>query len=86
MKESEKKAFFERTLELARKGWGNTHPNPMVGAVIVEGGKIVAEGYHHQAGFPHAEMGAIKDLGRTPKEGASIFVKVASLSTKALLI
>ena len=31
-------------LELARQGWGSTHPNPMVGAVIVEDGRIVAEG------------------------------------------
>ena len=81
MKESEKKAFFERTLELARKGWGNTHPNPMVGAVIVEGGKIVAEGYHHIAGSPHAEVEAIKDLGRAPKDGASIFVSLEPCST-----
>ena len=72
MKESDKNTFFERTLELARKGWGNTHPNPMVGAVIVEDGKIVAEGYHHQAGAPHAEVEAMKSLGRTPKEGINV--------------
>ena len=81
MKESDKKAFFERTLELARKGWGNTHPNPMVGALIVEEGKIVAEGYHFQAGSPHAEVEAIGALSRTPKEEASMFVSLEPCST-----
>ena len=53
----------------------------MVGAVIVEDGKIVAEGYHHQAGAPHAEVVAMKSLGRTPKEGASMFVSLEPCST-----
>ena len=81
MEESEKKFFFDRTLELANLGWGNTHPNPMVGAVIVEEGEIVAEGYHQLAGSAHAEMEAIKNLGRTPKKGASIFVSLEPCST-----
>ena len=81
MKESDNNTFFERTLELARKGWGYTHPNPMVGAVIVEEGKIVAEGYHLKAGFPHAEVEAIRSLERTPREGASIFVSLEPCST-----
>ena len=81
MEESEKKLFFDRTLQLANLGWGNTHPNPMVGAVIVEEGEIVAEGYHQLAGSAHAEMEAIKNLGRTPKKGASIFVSLEPCST-----
>lgn len=81
MKESEKKAFFERTLELARKAWGNTHPNPMVGALILEDGKVVAEGYHHQAGSAHAEIQAITNLGRAPIKGASLFVSLEPCST-----
>ena len=47
---------------------GDTHPNPMVGAVIVEDEKIVSEGYHKQAGSPHAEVEAIRGLGREPKK------------------
>ncbi len=39
-------AFMTRALELARRAWGQTHPNPMVGAVIVEQGQVVAEGWH----------------------------------------
>ena len=66
---------------LATKGWGNTHPNPMVGAMIVEDGKIVAEGYHSQAGSPHAEVEAIRALGRAPQDGASMFVSLEPCST-----
>jgi len=79
--ESEKKAFFEQTLVLAGKGWGNTHPNPMVGALIVEDDQIVAEGYHQQAGSPHAEVEAIRALGRLPQDGASMFVSLEPCST-----
>src|ERR1019366_2266715 len=50
----EHETFMRRTLELARSGWGNTHPNPMVGALIVEGGHVVGEGAHAQDGGPHA--------------------------------
>ena len=46
--------FMRRALELARLGWGTTHPNPMVGALIVEDGQIVAEGFHARDGDEHA--------------------------------
>ena len=39
-------------LRLARRGYGTTSPNPMVGAVLVKGGKIIGRGWHHQAGCP----------------------------------
>lgn len=81
MNESLTKAFFEKTLDLARKGWGNTHPNPMVGAIIVEKEKTVAEGYHRKAGFPHAEVEAIQALGRRPNEDSSIFISLEPCST-----
>ncbi len=38
--------YMQRCLDLARKGLGNTAPNPMVGCVIVAGGRIIGEGYH----------------------------------------
>jgi diaminohydroxyphosphoribosylaminopyrimidine deaminase/5-amino-6-(5-phosphoribosylamino)uracil reductase len=74
-------SFMRRALELARQGWGATHPNPMVGAVIVEGGQIVAEGYHRQDGGPHAERAALTALGRPPKRGATLYVTLEPCST-----
>ena len=72
---------MQRALELARKGWGTTHPNPMVGAVIVEDGAIVAEGFHAQDGGPHAERVALAALGRPPKSGATLYVTLEPCST-----
>lgn len=51
--------FMLRALELAEKGRGAVHPNPLVGAVIVHDGRIVSEGYHQHFGGPHAEINAI---------------------------
>ena len=76
------KVLFERTLSLAKKGWGTTHPNPMVGALIVEGGEVVSEGFHVKTGHAHAEVQAISNLGRKPGSNASIFVSYAELIHK----
>lgn len=54
--------FMRRAIELARQGEGFTSPNPCVGAVIVKGGEIVAEGWHRRAGEDHAEVMAIRDV------------------------
>ena len=51
-----------RCLQIAAFAEGRTSPNPMVGAVIVHGGRIVGEGYHHRAGQPHAEPNAIASV------------------------
>lgn len=58
--------FMKRCLELAFKAEGATYPNPMVGSVIVNSGRIIGEGYHLKAGGPHAEVAAVmsvKDKG-----------------------
>ncbi len=73
--------FMARALELARRAWGETHPNPMVGAVIVEAGEIVAEGWHARDGGPHAERVALTALGRAPKPGATLYVTLEPCST-----
>ena len=73
--------FMRTALNLARQAWGNTHPNPMVGAVVVEDGKIVAEGFHAQDGGPHAERLALAKLGRAPKPGATLYVTLEPCST-----
>lgn len=61
--------FLERANELARRGIGNTSPNPAVGAVVVAGGRIVGEGYHHVAGGPHAEVYALNAAGERARGG-----------------
>jgi len=54
--------FIRRCIELAAKAEGLTYPNPLVGSVIVHDGKIVGEGYHLKAGYPHAEVNAVKSV------------------------
>lgn len=72
---------MRRALELARQAWGRTHPNPMVGAVITEGGKVVAEGFHAKAGEPHAEVMALRALGRRPAADAVLHVTLEPCCT-----
>jgi diaminohydroxyphosphoribosylaminopyrimidine deaminase/5-amino-6-(5-phosphoribosylamino)uracil reductase len=67
--------FMRRALSLARRGRGTTRPNPMVGAVIVRRGRVLAEGYHRRPGTAHAEVDALAKLGgRAP--GATIYVSL----------
>lgn len=72
---------MRRALEVARQGWGMTHPNPMVGALIVEDGEIVAEGFHAKAGEPHAEIMALRALGRKPAPSATLYVTLEPCCT-----
>ena len=74
--------FMRRALELARQAWGQTHPNPMVGAVIVEQENVVAEGWHRAAGKPHAEVEALQALGRKPNKNAIMYVTLEPCSTQ----
>ncbi|MCD8186478.1 MAG: bifunctional diaminohydroxyphosphoribosylaminopyrimidine deaminase/5-amino-6-(5-phosphoribosylamino)uracil reductase RibD, partial [Rikenellaceae bacterium] len=70
-----------RCLELARLAEGRTSPNPMVGCVIVRQGRIIGEGYHHQAGEPHAEVNAIRSVA-DPQElrQATLYVNLEPCS------
>ncbi|MGB9711598.1 MAG: bifunctional diaminohydroxyphosphoribosylaminopyrimidine deaminase/5-amino-6-(5-phosphoribosylamino)uracil reductase RibD [Dissulfurimicrobium sp.] len=61
--------FMQRALRLAKKGLGQTSPNPAVGAVVVKDGVIVGEGYHQRAGAPHAEVNAINVAGEAARGG-----------------
>lgn len=54
---------MRRALDLAWRGWGRVHPNPLVGAVVLADGKIVGEGFHAEFGGPHAEPGALAAAG-----------------------
>ena len=64
---------FERALELAERGRGTTHPNPVVGAVVVAGHEVVGEGWHQRAGSPHAEVVALEAAGDRTR-GATLYV------------
>ncbi len=53
---------MQQALDLAKKGWPNVAPNPMVGCLIVKNDEVVASGYHEQFGGPHAEVNAVNNL------------------------
>jgi diaminohydroxyphosphoribosylaminopyrimidine deaminase/5-amino-6-(5-phosphoribosylamino)uracil reductase len=65
--------FMALALRLARRAQRRTWPNPMVGAVVVKRGRVVATGYHKQAGRPHAEAEALGRAGRRAR-GADLYV------------
>ena len=65
--------MLERALELAERGRGTTHPNPVVGAVVVRDGEVVGEGWHQRKGGPHAEVFALEAAGEAAR-GATLYV------------
>ena len=76
--------FLQHALYLARRGYGATSPNPMVGAVLVKGGKNIGRGWHRCAGGPHAEIEALRDAqkrGHNPK-GATLYVTLEPCCTQ----
>jgi diaminohydroxyphosphoribosylaminopyrimidine deaminase/5-amino-6-(5-phosphoribosylamino)uracil reductase len=70
---------MQRALRLAARGIGRTNPNPAVGAVIVAGDQVVGEGYHQQAGGPHAEVFALEAAG-AQAAGAAMYVTLEPCS------
>lgn len=70
---------MERAIELAKCGWSKVKPNPLVGAVIVKEGIVLAEGYHHYFGGDHAEVDALKKINFSA-EGATIYVSLEPCS------
>jgi diaminohydroxyphosphoribosylaminopyrimidine deaminase/5-amino-6-(5-phosphoribosylamino)uracil reductase len=64
---------MRRALALAQQGWGQTAPNPMVGAVVVNDGAVVGEGYHARYGEAHAEALALKAAGDRAR-GSTMYV------------
>ncbi len=71
--------FMSEALKIARNAEGRTSPNPLVGAVIVNGGRIIAEGWHRKAGTPHAEIHALNMAGELAK-GATMYVTLEPCS------
>jgi diaminohydroxyphosphoribosylaminopyrimidine deaminase/5-amino-6-(5-phosphoribosylamino)uracil reductase len=68
-----------RCLQLANQALGKTAPNPLVGCVIVKNGEIIGEGFHPQAGQPHAEVWALEQVGEKA-EGATVYVNLEPCS------
>lgn len=64
---------MERALELAERGRGTTHPNPVVGAVVVAGAEVLGEGWHERKGGAHAEVTALTAAGEKAR-GATVYV------------
>ena len=65
--------YMRRALALAARALGRTSPNPLVGAIVVNGGEVVGEGYHQSAGSAHAEVHAIDHAG-TDAHGGTLYV------------
>ncbi len=72
-RERNERAWMRRALALAERGWGQTAPNPMVGAVVVRDGVVVGKGFHAKFGEAHAEVAALAEAGERAR-GATVCV------------
>ncbi len=74
---------MRRALRLAARGYGNTSPNPMVGAVLVRRGEVIGRGFHRQANLPHAEIEALSEARKHghPTRGATLYVTLEPCCT-----
>ena len=68
--------YMHRAIELAQRGTGFVNPNPLVGAVLVRDGEIIAEGWHERCGDLHAERSALSNCRsrNISTEGATLYV------------
>ncbi|MEY2496854.1 MAG: diaminohydroxyphosphoribosylaminopyrimidine deaminase [Verrucomicrobiota bacterium] len=73
--------FMRAALREARRGLGQTSPNPAVGAVLVYGGKIIARGHHRKPGLPHAEIECLRDRKKAVPKNAILYVTLEPCST-----
>jgi diaminohydroxyphosphoribosylaminopyrimidine deaminase/5-amino-6-(5-phosphoribosylamino)uracil reductase len=68
-------AYMAQALALAALGEGTTRPNPLVGCVVVNQGRVVGRGFHRAAGQPHAEAAALAEAGAL-SQGATLYVNL----------
>ena len=78
-KQMDDRFYMKRALALAKRGWGRTNPNPLVGAVVVKDGRIVAEGYHARRGAAHAEAAAFANA-KEDVRGGTLYVNLEPCS------
>jgi diaminohydroxyphosphoribosylaminopyrimidine deaminase/5-amino-6-(5-phosphoribosylamino)uracil reductase len=69
---------MRQALQLARRAYGHTSPNPMVGAVVVKAGNVLSRGWHRHAGLPHAEIEALHGIDA---HGATLYVTLEPCCT-----
>lgn len=76
--------YMRLCLRLARRGYGATSPNPMVGALLVRHGEIIGRGWHRRAGLPHAEIEALGDARQRRRKtaGATLYVTLEPCCTQ----
>ncbi len=81
---SESEDMMRRAFALAKRGYGRTSPNPMVGAVLVLNGRVIGEGWHRKAGAAHAEVEAISQarLRGFRTAGSILFVSLEPCCTE----
>ena len=74
--------YMQTAIELAKKGAGAVNPNPMVGAVVVQDGKVIGTGYHKYFGGPHAEVYALEEAAQNSNDlsNATIYVTLEPCS------
>jgi len=80
-----KQKWMGIALSLARKGEGKVSPNPMVGALLVKNGKVLARGYHRCFGGPHAEIEVIRRARKKPEVLPSTLPWNPALTSEKLL-
>ena len=82
MNENIDEKYMKIAIELAKKGAGSVNPNPMVGAVVVQDGKIIGTGYHKYFGGPHAEVYALDEASKNSEDlsNATIYVTLEPCS------
>jgi diaminohydroxyphosphoribosylaminopyrimidine deaminase/5-amino-6-(5-phosphoribosylamino)uracil reductase len=80
-RENRDEIFMRAALKEARRGLGQTSPNPAVGAVLVIGKRIVARGHHRRAGTAHAEIECLRRFGKRIPKSATLYVTLEPCST-----
>ena len=75
----EHEVYMRRCLELAQLGMGSVSPNPMVGALLVHDGNIIAESYHQRYGGPHAEVGVVEEVRQMYGDTAETIFRNATM-------
>lgn len=71
--------YLHAAMRHAEAGWGRVHPNPLVGALVVKDGQIIADGHHREYGGPHAEIEALQAAGEAAR-GATLYVTLEPCS------